>query len=63
MDIGLIQKDTLHTHDNPLTGADYLYVMHLILSSESITHERRVYNIMDLFGDFGGVLEVALIFA
>ena len=34
----------------------------MTLSGEQIDHKRRVYAFLDLSGDFGGILEVGLIF-
>jgi len=42
------------------TGQVYLRVS-LLLSVEQVLHKRRSYSLLDLFGEFGGVLEVGTI--
>jgi len=50
-----------HPKLNKLGEEDYLYEMSIFLSQEGMEHKRRVYNIIDLMGDIGGVLEIAMI--
>ena len=38
-----------------------LYSLQISLHNEKVTHIREVYNIMDLIGDLGGVLEIFLV--
>lgn len=32
------------------------------MSNEQVTHARRVYSLLDLFGELGGLLEVIIVF-
>ena len=36
--------------------------MSITLADEKVHHSRRIYSLLDMFGDFGGVLEVGTIF-
>lgn len=38
-----------------------LYELNIFLSQNGMHHKRRVYNIIDLMGDIGGLLEISMI--
>ena len=48
---------------NPITlDGNHIYAFFRVsLSAETIKHTRQIYSLLDLFGDFGGLLEVLTI--
>ena len=38
-----------------------LFSMYVYLTQESVAHKREVFNLLDLFGELGGVIEVFII--
>ena len=66
LDIGEVTNDVLSPFYFQFSAAinlQMLMIFEIRLSEETITHSRVVYSILDLFGDFGGLLEVITIMA
>ena len=66
LDIGEVTNDILSPYNIQYSAAinlQMLMTFEIRLSEETITHSRVVYSVLDLFGDFGGLLEVITIMA
>lgn len=46
---------------HPDKNKGHLLTINLYLNKDSILHTREVYNLLDLIGDLGGVVEVLII--
>ena len=59
-DLEDLVKDTIDPFTDPFGDRIYLY-MEFQMSRNFLTHRRTSYALLDLFGDFGGVLEVGML--
>jgi len=53
--VGHIRKDSLNIQEQE---KDALYWNSFILDNTAIRHEKKIYGIMNLIGDLGGVKEI-----
>lgn len=56
--MGKISVRNMHSHVYP---GEYLRLL-FYMTPETINHQRKVYNLLDLLGDLGGVIEVIMVF-
>jgi len=47
----------VHKDQNPNTFIE----THITLEPEEVDHSRRIYGLLDFFGDLGGVLEIIMV--
>ena len=52
-----------YTQDKTWVKADKLVEFRLLLDSDTYEHKRSIYTFWDMFGDIGGLKEIAFIFA
>lgn len=63
IDIESYRKDIVGPQPSWINGNVLYYQQWIMISSESISRSRRIYSLLDLFGDFGGVKECFMLCA